>query len=203
MILLGRSLGAGPSVQLAALLGRRVGGLIVVAAPASILRVAMWSARTRCGDMFASIDCIEEVAVPTLVVHGTRDRIVRPRHGVELVARSRFAARPLWVQGGGHNDLETGFEDILHERYEMMLREVREWQEEMAELDSEADKKKRRRTERCDGRMMQAVRLLDDVEQRKGVDERSPGQVWREIWARTVRKAVLVCTRSICWVLRR
>lgn len=145
VILLGRSLGAGPSIRLASTLGRGLGGMILVAAPASVLRVALWTKRTLPGDLFSNVDYIEEVDVPVLVVHGTRDRIVGPRHGVELVGRAQWPARPLWVQGGGHNDLEMRFGVVLHARYSMMLREIREWREERMASERTQNKDGRRK----------------------------------------------------------
>ena len=48
---------------------------------------------------------IEKTDVPLLVMHGSRDRVVPIAHAKELHERAHNAVNPLWVEGGGHDDL--------------------------------------------------------------------------------------------------
>ena len=59
-------------------------------------------------DLFPNIDRLPHVTCPVFVIHGTRDEIVPFVHGEELflAAPVHLRAKPNWVQGGGHNDLE-------------------------------------------------------------------------------------------------
>lgn len=51
---------------------------------------------------------IEKVTCRVLIMHGTRDRVVPLSHGKELQERAgEHAVAPLWVEGGGHDDLYT------------------------------------------------------------------------------------------------
>ena len=46
------------------------------------------------------------VQCPTLIIHGTADRVVACSHGRLLHARLPRPAAPLWLEGFGHNDLD-------------------------------------------------------------------------------------------------
>lgn len=127
IILLGRSIGCGPTVHLAAQLGRQLAGVILVGAAASCLRVACWGKRSCRGDMFASVDRIGDIEVPVLLVHGTSDAVVPFRHSVELARRARFPLKPLWVRGAHHNDLEEMCRAEVFARYWLMMGELRRW----------------------------------------------------------------------------
>ena len=43
---------------------------------------------------------------PTLIIHGTADRVVACSHGRMLHARLPRPVAPLWLEGLGHNDLD-------------------------------------------------------------------------------------------------
>lgn len=60
------------------------------------------------------VDCqrcvsIGGVTCPVLVIHGTRDEIVPFWNGEELFMAAPVAwrAKPFWVEGAGHNNIET------------------------------------------------------------------------------------------------
>lgn len=99
----GRSLGGAVVVDLAS--RRPVGGLVVESSFVSAYRLL-----TRIPiapiDQFESLKKLPAVDAPVLVVHGSRDRVIRQWHG-----RSLFEAVPedrrkaLWVERAGHNDL--------------------------------------------------------------------------------------------------
>jgi fermentation-respiration switch protein FrsA (DUF1100 family) len=112
LVLYGRSLGSGPSCYLAERLSKnkvRLGGLILQSPVLSIYRVAFNFRFTLLGDMFCNIDRMPSILCPVFVIHGTKDEIVPFWNGEELfeAVQKPYRARPLWVQDGGHNNLET------------------------------------------------------------------------------------------------
>jgi fermentation-respiration switch protein FrsA (DUF1100 family) len=102
IILLGRSVGAGPSVDLATRVP--AGGLVLESAFVSAFRVL-----TRIPllpfDKYRNIEKIARVTCPVLVIHGTADEVVPLWHGQRLFEAARGPKRALWVDGAGHNDL--------------------------------------------------------------------------------------------------
>lgn len=128
IVLLGRSLGSGPSIFLAAEQGKRLGGLIVVGAPASVFRTQMWTRWTLCCDMFPNVERIGAVKVPVLHVQGVEDTLVSMRHRKEMLHRISAAVWPLVVEGAGHNNLDTEFRDVLMLNYRRVLCELGQMQ---------------------------------------------------------------------------
>jgi fermentation-respiration switch protein FrsA (DUF1100 family) len=101
IIAYGRSVGAGPAVDLAA--RRPIGGLVLESAFTTALRVI-----TRVPllpfDRFRNIDKIGRVGCPVLVMHGRADEVVPFAHGLALWRAAPEPKRFLWVDGAGHND---------------------------------------------------------------------------------------------------
>lgn len=86
------------------------------------LRVAFPNMTTTiCCDPFPSVDRVRKIRSPTLVIHGTEDDIIDICHGVGLHQKCPAAVEPLWVQGGGHNDLE--FRSVFLDRLKKFLGE--------------------------------------------------------------------------------
>eukprot|EP01041_Mallomonas_annulata_P011367 gene11367-23792_t len=54
-----------------------------------------------------------DVACPVLLVHGTRDEVVPFWNGEDLFlsASKKWRAKPFWVEGAGHNNIETLLRD--------------------------------------------------------------------------------------------
>jgi len=104
-VLMGRSLGTGVAVALAA---QGWGERLVLLAPYTSIRqlaegVYPWlptSLLVR--DPFDSLQRARDVDVPTLVIHGTRDRVIPPQHSHRMA--EALDARLLSVDAG-HNDL--------------------------------------------------------------------------------------------------
>lgn len=115
IIVFGRSLGGGPSVDLAS--RRPVGGLVVESSFMTAFR-----ARTQVAllpfDKFRSIEKIGRVRCPVLVMHGTSDYVIPFHHGVELYTAVRSPKCHLWVEGAGHNNLRR----IAGNRYPKAIR---------------------------------------------------------------------------------
>jgi pimeloyl-ACP methyl ester carboxylesterase len=108
IVLYGQSVGSGPSCNLASRSELRPAGLILHSPMMSGLRVIMPVKRTLSVDPYPNIDLIEKVLCPVAVIHGRQDEVVPFSHGLSLhkaIADRRYAFRPLWVQGGGHNNI--------------------------------------------------------------------------------------------------
>jgi len=102
IFLYGRSLGGGPSVELA----RRnpVGGIILEGAFVSAFRVkTRWQMLP--WDKFENLKKLKELHCPILVIHGTHDHTVPFWHGKALYDASPQEKMKLWVEGAGHNNI--------------------------------------------------------------------------------------------------
>jgi fermentation-respiration switch protein FrsA (DUF1100 family) len=102
IIILGRSVGTGPAVHLAA--RRPVAALILQSPFLSAFRVV-----TRIPilpfDKFSNDKEIGRVHCPLLIVHGTEDEVISIAHGQKLFALAHEPKQFFAVQGAGHNDL--------------------------------------------------------------------------------------------------
>ncbi|EEC47093.1 predicted protein [Phaeodactylum tricornutum CCAP 1055/1] len=112
VVLYGRSLGSGPSCYLAsktAKEGRSVGGVILQSPLLSAYRVAFNFRFTMVGDKFPNIDFASKIACPVFIVHGTQDEVVPFWHGQDLflALKQEWRAKPFWVDGAGHNNIEA------------------------------------------------------------------------------------------------
>ncbi|MBD1939386.1 alpha/beta hydrolase [Microcoleus sp. FACHB-68] len=116
IIIYGRSVGSGPSVNLASRVN--AAGLILENPFLSAFRVI-----TRIPivpfDKFSNIDKIQQVRCPVLVMHGTADDLIPFWHGQQLFAAANEPKRFLWVEGAGHNDVM----EVAGDQYAKALRE--------------------------------------------------------------------------------
>ncbi len=116
IVLLGESLGSGVAVALAA--RHKVGALVLDSPYSSIADVAAaayWfmPVRALLRDPFRNDLLIGSVSAPTLVVHGTKDRVVPIRFGEKLFALAN-PPKEFWrVEGGAHLALGERFADTL------------------------------------------------------------------------------------------
>ncbi|XP_055803009.1 uncharacterized protein LOC129872156 [Solanum dulcamara] len=113
LILYGQSVGSGPTVDLAS----RVPNLRAVVLHSPILsgvRVLYPVKRTYWFDIYKNIDKISAVNCPVLVIHGTADEVVDYSHGKQLWELCKEKYEPLWINGGGHCNLELYPEYIKH-----------------------------------------------------------------------------------------
>jgi abhydrolase domain-containing protein 17 len=102
LIVHGRSVGAGPALELAA--RRPVGGVVVESSFVSAFRV-MTRIQLLPFDRFPNLRNMREVSAPVLVIHGLRDEVIPASHGRRLFAAAPEPKRHLWVEAAGHNDL--------------------------------------------------------------------------------------------------
>ncbi|KAH7546210.1 hypothetical protein FEM48_Zijuj01G0176400 [Ziziphus jujuba var. spinosa] len=107
LILYGQSVGSGPTLHLGSRL-QKLRGVVLHSAILSGIRVLYPVKMTFWFDIFK--DC------KRLVIGGTNDDIVDWSHGKRLWELSKEKYDPLWVQGGGHCNLETYPEYIKHLR---------------------------------------------------------------------------------------
>jgi abhydrolase domain-containing protein 17 len=115
IVLYGRSLGSGPSCYKAAgtaqskELGGPVGGVILHAPFLSVYRIVLDTGCTVYGDKFPNIDYAPAIESPLCLVHGTADQIVPFNHSERMyeALQPKARARPLFIEGMGHNNVHT------------------------------------------------------------------------------------------------
>jgi fermentation-respiration switch protein FrsA (DUF1100 family) len=112
VVLYGESLGSGVAVRLAS--ERPVGGVVLEApytSTADIAKLTYWFAPVDLlmRDQFRSIDLIDDIKAPLLVLHGERDGLIPIRFGRRLFEAAREPKRFASLPGVGHLDvLEKG-----------------------------------------------------------------------------------------------
>ena len=106
IVLFGRSLGTGPTVELAAN-NPGVAGTALLSPLASAVRTqANWAAGLLSGmDIFKNIHKVGRIAHPVFIMHGTRDAVVPCSNGRALHARLQHPVDPWWCPGAGHNNI--------------------------------------------------------------------------------------------------
>lgn len=102
IVVYGRSLGAGPSVDLAS--KNPVGAVILESAFVSAFRVVTYLPVFPL-DKFNNLSKINRIRAPLLVIHGTADKIIPFWHGQKLFSAYRGTKHAYWVDGAGHNDI--------------------------------------------------------------------------------------------------
>lgn len=102
LILHGRSLGSGPTLQLAT--RHDAAGLVLESAFVSVLRVVT-RVRLFPFDHYPNLQRIQDLRRPVLIIHGTRDGVIPTWHGRRLYDAAPEPKHALWVEGAGHNDL--------------------------------------------------------------------------------------------------
>lgn len=109
IILLGRSMGGGPSCYLAE--KRPIGGLILESSFTSAQRVIL-GRKILPIDYFDNLARIKKVTSPLLVIHGTDDEVVPFAHGKALYEAANKPRFSLYLEGAKHNDIMvTGGEE--------------------------------------------------------------------------------------------
>jgi fermentation-respiration switch protein FrsA (DUF1100 family) len=103
IIILGRSVGTGPAVYLAA--RKPAAGLVLQSPFLSAFRV-LTGIPILPFDKFPNARDIGKVHCPVLIIHGTADRVIGIWHGRKLFALANEPKQSLWVEGADHNDLE-------------------------------------------------------------------------------------------------
>jgi len=118
IIVMGRSVGGGPSVHLAC--REQIAGLILEGSFVTAFRVMTRIPLTPF-DKFRNINKIKKIKCPVLVIHGKDDRTVPIWHGEKLFEEANEPKFNLWVEGAGHNDDIIG---IAGARYWEVIEEL-------------------------------------------------------------------------------
>ncbi|XP_073141756.1 uncharacterized protein [Henckelia pumila] len=113
LILYGQSVGSGPTIDLAARIPD-LRGVVLHSPILSGLRVLYPVKRTYWFDIYKNIDKIGGINCPILVIHGTADDVVDCSHGKQLWELCNVKYDPIWINGGGHCNLELYPEFIKH-----------------------------------------------------------------------------------------
>lgn len=121
VIIVGRSVGGGPSTWLASAV--KPAGLVLIAPFTSVYSVA-FRVPIFPRDRFPNLKRIRGMRTPLLVIHGENDEVIPVSHGRELVAASLAADKRFSIiPGAGHNDLfEVAGDDIIRQVAEFARR---------------------------------------------------------------------------------
>ncbi len=109
IILMGRSLGSGVAIQIAA--KRKIGGIILVTPFDSLVNVAkshypFFPVGLAVKHRFDSIKYASEIRSPTLALMGTSDRVIPNKHSKKLVEAWVGSITVTSIEGAGHNDIQ-------------------------------------------------------------------------------------------------
>lgn len=102
IIILGRSVGSGPSVWLAT--QNPAAGLILESPFVSAFRVVT-KYKILPFDPYNNLARIKKVQCPVLIIQGKEDEVVGFWHGPKLYEAANEPKMNYWVEGAGHNDL--------------------------------------------------------------------------------------------------
>jgi len=101
IIIFGRSVGGGPSLDLAS--REPVAGLILQSTFTSVFRVVV-PVPILPFDKFNNLQKIQKVKCPVLVMHGQMDNTIPFSHGIKLFAAAPSPKLSLWIKEANHND---------------------------------------------------------------------------------------------------
>lgn len=110
VILYGRSIGSGPTVEIACQqCASQCAGIILESPIASGARALAGSIGSLAwfADIFINYDKVGKICRPITIMHGIADTIVSVGNGKELFEKCQKPWRwtPLWIEGCGHNDM--------------------------------------------------------------------------------------------------
>lgn len=102
VIVFGRSLGTGPSIELCK--DHKAAGLILESPFVSAYRV--YSVLPLFPfDKYTNLNKIPKLSVPILLIHGTRDSVIPVWHGKKIFNAATSPKQAYWVEGASHNDV--------------------------------------------------------------------------------------------------
>ncbi|CAE7240642.1 Abhd17a [Symbiodinium microadriaticum] len=116
IIIFGRSIGSGPSVDLASrkeVEGSQhsplnAAGVVLQSPLESGARAVLGHVTSFLGyhlDIFRNYEKIDKITSPVAIMHGTRDEVVPYANGEALYKKLLNPFPPLWIDGHGHNDM--------------------------------------------------------------------------------------------------
>lgn len=114
VIIYGRSIGT--TVAIDAAQGQDISKLVLIAPLSSGSDYAkaqgMGSLLFLVGEPFPSMDKINHVKCPVLIVHGDKDEVIPQRLGIELYEKYTGVKKFVSIPGGGHNNLDLVYPDF-------------------------------------------------------------------------------------------
>mmetsp|Transcript_61644 Transcript_61644/g.151726 ORF Transcript_61644/g.151726 Transcript_61644/m.151726 type:complete len:256 (-) Transcript_61644:229-996(-) len=123
IILYGKSLGTAPTVDLATKV--KAMGIVLVSPLASGARVVFPNMKNSMLDKVfcPTIAKIERVKVPIMIMHGTEDEVINVSNGKSLydMCRPQHPLPPVWIDGAGHNDIESRYHSTFLKGLRMFL----------------------------------------------------------------------------------
>jgi len=124
LIAYGRSLGTGVTVDLAS--RKKFAGVILQSPLRSAVRVVLNTPFTLPIDIFANQDKIQKIHAPIYIFHGKMDTVINYSHGVYLhsLLNPKYAHKPWWIEGAGHNDIEAGHMDEYIKRLQEYIQSL-------------------------------------------------------------------------------
>lgn len=103
IILMGRSLGTGPTVHLALNINPKA--VILESSFLSAMRNSFDLGFTLPFDIFVNIDKIQYIKAPLLIIHGDKDTSFKA--GLDLYEKATSTKDCLWIVGASHDNIET------------------------------------------------------------------------------------------------
>lgn len=102
VVLYGRSVGGGPSIDLAT--KNKVGAIILESPFVSAYRVVTYYPLFPF-DKYNNLRKINSITAPILFIHGTKDDVIPIWHGKKLYDTYTGSKESYWVEGASHNDI--------------------------------------------------------------------------------------------------
>lgn len=102
IIIFGRSVGSGPSTDLAI---RKDCAALILQSPFTSASRVLTKYRLFFKEYFNNVAKIEQLKSPLLLIHGQKDRIIAPWHGEVLYERTKAPKEIYRVEDAGHNDV--------------------------------------------------------------------------------------------------
>lgn len=138
IVIYGRSIGSGPSVDLAArdavpgsiISPRDAAGVMLQSPMASVASAAFGGCKCAIAaayplDIFRSYEKIGRIRTPVAIMHGTDDHVVSVGNGKELHSMLQNPFKPAWVGGHGHNNIPVDLVcQYIREFLEALLEEA-------------------------------------------------------------------------------
>jgi len=112
IIAMGRSLGTGPTCEIAS--KYPIGGVVLQSPLLSAIRVVLKTPITLPMDIFANIQKIQRIQCPVFIIHGEMDEVISVEHGKTLyrLIEGKTGWNPWWIENAGHNNIEYGFREM-------------------------------------------------------------------------------------------
>lgn len=108
IVLFGRSIGSGPTCDMASWgPGLSCGGVILQSPLSSCARVLFGDAGllARPLDPFPNYAKVDRICAPVAIMHGVRDSVVPISHGKTLFSLCKNPFEPLWLDNSGHDNI--------------------------------------------------------------------------------------------------